>query len=84
MEGLFQKSGHDVKEFSICHETAKESGYDHTHAYFKYSKKLDVKSCRKFDYKNIHPNMKRVVSMHHRNTVQGEGHRRGGTFFGVI
>lgn len=68
MEGLFQKSGTDVKEFSICHETSKDE-YKHTHAYFKYSKKLDGKSCRKFDYKNIHPNMKRVVSMHHRNTV---------------
>ena len=65
MEGLFQN---DVKEFSICHEQS-EGGYAHTHCYVKWVKKLDIKSCRKFDYQNLHPNIKRVVAAQHRNIV---------------
>jgi hypothetical protein len=51
-----------IHEYVICHEIGDEShDYEHTHITIEFKKKLDITSCRHFDYvfnnEDIHPNI---------------------------
>lgn len=53
----------------IAHETS-EGGYEHTHALVMFSRKQDVKNCRKFDFltedgQEVHPNIRKITTLDH-------------------
>lgn len=53
-----------VERWLICHENADVSDkYEHTHAIVEFTKTIDVKNSRLFDFKDIHPNFAAVRSM---------------------
>lgn len=51
----------------IAHETgtSKGIGYDHSHVLIDFGKLFTTTNCRKLDYKDIHPNIKKVTSNEH-------------------
>jgi hypothetical protein len=52
-----------VNECIVAHETSdKTNEYDHTHIFLDVGKSFSSLSCRIFDYKGIHPNIKPVVT----------------------
>jgi hypothetical protein len=68
----------------MCHERGGEGEYPHTHAAFKFKRKLSTTNERYFDYVAddgtvIHPNIKRLDGIvHERHTW--EYHRKEGAF----
>lgn len=74
--------------YSIVHENGEADDnfpYAHTHALFKFGRKLDTRNPRFFDFRFevdgteevVHPNIKRVLSKRHESTVYHTYHNKG-------
>lgn len=62
----FFKNNWDINEFHICHEKGDENNpYPHSHVFIEFKKRFQSRNCRVFDVNNIHPNIKKVVSIKH-------------------
>jgi len=58
--------GKSLKSIYMAHENGDEHHpYPHTHVLLEYEKILQSRNCRYFDYENIHPNIKKIVSEQH-------------------
>lgn len=78
LEFIEKKCG-KCKEYSIVNETG-GTGHEHAHALFWFEKAVNTRSCRFFDYLDLHPNIKKVTTnVHYKRVVeyhwkQGEPH----------
>ena len=61
----------ELKWWKISHETYKnENELGHTHFLLEFMNKPDIKNCEKFDYMDIHPNVKGIFSnLHFANSI---------------
>jgi len=60
----------EIMEIYSAHETGdKETPYDHTHTFVKFSKTFQSRNCRIFDYGGIHPHIKLVTTNKHEENV---------------
>lgn len=66
---------YDLKEFGICHETSEE-GYEHTHFLVHTVKQPCITDARKFDYNEIHPNIKKLLTNTHYSNVFNYLHKQ--------
>nr|QXP07660.1 MAG: replication associated protein [Arizlama virus] len=49
-----------------AHETADENNpYEHSHVLIMYDEALETRNCRYFDFQEIHPNIKKIVTKKH-------------------
>jgi len=58
-----------IKEIIMAHETG-DTGYDHTHVFIKWSQKFETRDTRCFDFDEIHPNIKKIVTNLHETRVR--------------
>jgi len=57
----------ELKEYSIVNEKSVKKGYLHTHCLIRFTKKLDIRDVRYFDYENLHPNIGIIKTVLHWN-----------------
>jgi len=55
-----------ILEIHMAHETGDQhNNYDHTHVIIDFGKIHQTKNCRWFDYNEIHPHIKKILSQRH-------------------
>lgn len=59
----------ECKFIRCCHEIGKED-YKHTHVLIDIGKPFQSRNARIFDYNNIHPNIKKIISPSHWNNCK--------------
>jgi len=62
-----------IKEIYIAHETGEDvkNPYDHTHVCLDFGKPFQTRRCRKFDYTEIHPHIRKILTaLHWKNAVR--------------
>jgi len=66
LEEFFNGLGTPLKFFRAAHETGDETTpYLHTHVLLHWTKRFQSKNCRIFDFENIHPHIKKVITNSH-------------------
>jgi hypothetical protein len=69
-------SNTNIVHYSIVNETSND-GYEHTHVLFETDKKIMTRDPRKFDYTEIHPNIKLVTTIAHWKNIVKYHHKQG-------
>lgn len=56
----------NINEIHICHEKGDDNDpYPHSHIFIEFNKRIQSRNCKVFDINNIHPNIKKVISVNH-------------------
>lgn len=69
----------ETKWYTVCSESGKDGGYDHTHFAAEFIRKIDTSDARAFDVSDVHPNVKRIESLVHKKRIW-EYHEKEGNF----
>jgi len=67
IKNLVEKFTKSIKFIRCAHETGKKTGieYDHTHVVIDFGSAVNTKNCRFFDFKEIHPNIRKIIAPKH-------------------